>query len=226
MKHFLSSTTFTATAAVVVACVVGTILDNRIDDSLSASDRIMVKKELFLDAAPEKARAVQTQIEKLSGIKGAPLLSLEEWVPVNPVIVDGVDVSNLFSGELSYKRSLEKNFQFSKLVLDASFGRPGTFFDFGVSGGADSAVIVRLSGSGVATFNRAAGGVLEPVESAKAPLPVGCSRFEVLQKSDSQSVVCQGITVAEIKAPFRRQARVFVASNLTRGEVRELSISE
>lgn len=226
MKHFLSSTTFTATAAVVVACVVGTVLDKRIEDSHSASDRVMVKQELFVDTAPEKEREVQSQIEKLSGIKGSPLLSLEEWVPVNPVIVEGVDVSNLFSGELSYKPSLEKNFQFSKLVLDASFGRPGTFFDFGVASGSDSDVIVRLTGSGVSAFNRTAAGVLEPLESAKAPLPAGCNRFEVRQMSNVQSIVCQGITVAEIKAPFRRQGRVFVASNLTRGEVRELSISE
>jgi hypothetical protein len=226
MKNFISSTTFTATAAVVVACLVGTILDRRIDHAHSSADRVMVKQEIFLDSTPEKEREVQAQIEKLSGIKGAPLLSLQEWVPVGPVVVDGVDVSNLFSGEFSYKRSLEKDFQFSKLVLDASFGRPGTFFDLGVANGTDSAVVVRLSGNGVSTFNRTAQGVLEPLESTKTALPAGCSRFEVLQTQASQSIVCQGITVAEIKAPFRRQGRVFVASNLTRGEVRELSISE
>ena len=226
MKHFLSSSTCTATTAVVVACLVGTILDKRIEQTHSSADRVMVKQEVFVDSMPEKEREVQTQIEKLSGIKGAPLLSLEEWVPVGPVIVDGVDVSNLFSGEFSYKPSLEKDFRFSKFALDASFGRQGTFFDFGVSTGPDSAVVVRLTRSGVSTFTRGATGVLEPLESATSALPEGCSRFEVVQNQASQSVVCKGITLTEIKAPFRRQGRVFVASNLTSGEVRELSISE
>ena len=224
MKRYISPTTLTGAAAVFVACLVGATLDRRVAHTHTSADRVMAKPEIFLDATPE--REAQAHIEKLSGLKGEPLLSLEEWSPVNPVVVEGVDVSNLLSGEFSYKKSLDKDFQFSKLVIDASFARPGTFFDLGLPSGTNSSVIIRLSSAGISAFSRAgANGALEQLEVGKNALSAGCTRFEVLQNELGQSVVCQGITLAEIKAQNRRQGRVFVASNLTAGEVRELSIS-
>jgi hypothetical protein len=223
MKHYISPTTLTGAAAVVVACVVGTILDQRSEAKHSPSDRVMAKQELFVESTPE--REAQARIEKLSGVKGAPLLSLEEWEPVTPTKVDGIDVSNLFAGEFSYKKSLTKDFQFSKLVLDASFARPGTFFDLGLPAAGNGSVIIRLSRDGIATFTRSESGVTEPLEVSKKVGSTGCGRVEVLRTPFGQSVVCEGITIAEIKAPNERQGRVFVASNLTAGEVKELSIS-
>jgi hypothetical protein len=223
MKQYISPTTLTGTAAVVVACLVGTVLDQRSAAKHSPADRVMAKQEIFLESTPE--REAQARIEQLSGVKGGPLLSLEEWEPVTPIKVDGVEVSNLFAGEFSYKRSLTKDFQFSKLVLDASFARPGTFFDVGLSAGGNGSVIIRLSRDGVATFTRSESGVVEPLEVSKNAGPPACSRFEVLRTPSGQSVVCEGRTVAEIKTPNGSRGGVFVASNLTSGEVKELSIS-
>jgi hypothetical protein len=182
-----------------------------------------VRSELFADSAQQLE--LKERIEKLSGLEGRPLLSLDQWAPVEPIVVDGIDVSNLFVGEFSYKPSLEGRFQFSKFVLDAVFTRPETFFDLGVPV-ESGALVIRFSGSSVEAFLRSSsGGDLVPLDGMKVQLSSGCSRYELVPTATAQSVVCSGRTVMEIKMPIRRNGRVFAASNLTGGELRELSIA-
>jgi hypothetical protein len=178
---------------------------------------------LFTNSPQELA--LKDRIEKMSGLEGRPLLSLDQWVPVEPIVVDGIDVSNLFVGEFSYKPSLEGSFQFSKFVLDAVFTRPETFFDFGIPV-ESGALVVRFSGSSVEAFSRSGSGAdLVPLDGMKVRPPAGCSRYELISTTAGQSVVCSGRTIMEIKTPIRRNGRVFAASNLTGGELRELSIA-
>jgi hypothetical protein len=182
-----------------------------------------VRSELFAHSPQELA--LKDRIEKLSGLEGRPLLSLDKWSPVEPVVVDGIDVSNLFVGEFTYKPSLEANFQFSKFVLDAVFKRPDTFFELGVPVESGS-VVVRFSATTVEAFSKPAnGGALVSLEGMKVSIPGDCSRFELVLTGTGQSVVCLGRTIMEIKMPIRRNGRLFAASNLTGGELRELSIA-
>ncbi|MEY4701243.1 MAG: hypothetical protein RL326_1430 [Pseudomonadota bacterium] len=219
----LSPTTLVSVIAAVAACFVGVVLDERLRHHDSSSDRLRVRSELF--AHSPQQLALKDRIEKLSGLEGRPLLSLDQWVPVEPIVVDGIDVSNLFVGEFSYKPSLEGKFQFSKFVLDAVFTRPETFFDLGVPV-ESGALVIRFSGSSVEAFSQSSGGRdLVPLDGMKAQLSPGCSRYELLSTATGQSVVCSGRTVMEIKMPIRRNGRVFAASNLTGGELRELSIA-
>jgi hypothetical protein len=140
-------------------------------------------------------------------------------------VVDGIDVSNLFVGEFSYKPSLDRGFQFSKFVLDAVFTRPDTFFELGVPVDTGS-LVVRFSGTTVQAFSRPASGrELTPLEGMKTTLPNSCGRYEMVATPLGQTVVCSGKTVMEIKIPNRRNGRVFAASNLTGGELRELYIA-
>jgi hypothetical protein len=219
----LSPKTFVSIAAVIAACFVGVVLDERVRHHDSSTDRLRVRSELFANSPQELA--LKDRIEKLSGLEGRPLLSLDQWVPVEPIVVDGIDVSNLFVGEFSYKPSLEGSFQFSKLVLDAVFTRAETFFDLGIPV-ESGALVVRFSGSSVEAFSKSAsGGDLVPLNGMKVTTPVGCSRYELVATATGQSVVCLGRTIMEIKMPNRRNGRVFAASNLTGGELRELSIA-
>lgn len=219
----LSPKMLVSSLAVVVACVVGVVLDERVRSHDSSHDRLRVRSELFANSPEELA--LRDRIQKLSGLEGRPLLSLSEWAPVEPIVVDGIDVSNLFVGEFSYKPSLERGFQFSRFVLDAVFTRADTFFELGVPVDTGS-LVVRFSGTSVQAFSRpASGGELTPLEGMKATVPGGCGRYEMVVTPIGQSVVCSGRTVMEIKIPNRRNGRVFAASNLTGGELRELYIA-
>lgn len=219
----LSSKTVVSVLAVFTACFVGVVLDERVRNHDLSNDRLRVRGELFAHSPQELA--LRDRIEKLSGLEGRPLLSLDDWTPVEPVVVDGIDVSNLFVGEFSYKPSLRENFQFSRFVIDAVFTRPETFFELGVPVQSGS-LVVRFSGAAVEAFSRPAnGGELTPIEGMKTTLSTPCSRYELLASEVGQSVVCAGRTLMEIKIPNRRNGRVFAASNLTGGELRELSIA-
>ncbi len=221
-RAILSSKTVVSTLAVFAACFVGVLLDERVRNHDLSNDRLRVRGELFAHSPQELA--LRDRIEKLSGLEGRPLLSLEDWSPVEPIVVDGIDVSNLFVGEFSYKPSLGRDFAFSRFVLDAVFTRPETFFELGVPVESGS-LVVRFSGSLVEAFSRpAGGGELTPISGMKVSLPAGCGRYEVIASEVGQSVVCSGKTVMEIKIPNRRNGRVFAASNLTGGELRELYI--
>lgn len=219
----LSPLTLVSSIAVVAACVVGVILDERVRLHDSSTDRLRLRSELFAHSPQELA--LKDRIEKLSGLEGRPLLSLDKWSPVEPVVVDGFDVSNLFVGEFTYKPSLEANFQFSKFVLDAVFKRPDTFFELGIPV-ESGAVVVRFSATKVEAFSRPSNTqALLPLEGMHATTPSDCSRYEIVATTTGQSVVCSGRTMMEIKMPIRRNGRVFAASNLTGGELRELSIA-
>jgi hypothetical protein len=224
MRRFkLSPTTFVSVIAVVVACFVGVVLDERVRHHDSSTDRLRVRSELFANSPQEIA--LKDRIERLSGLEGRPVLSLDTWAPVEPVVVDGIDVSNLFVGEFTYRRSLEANFQFSKFVLDAVFKRPETFFELGIPV-ESGALVVRFSASTIEAFSKPSGeGALIPLEGMKVTAPTNCSRYELVATTTGQSVVCMGRTLMEIKIPNRRNGRVFAASNLTGGELRELSIA-
>jgi hypothetical protein len=219
----LSPLTLVSGIVVVAACVVGVVLDERVRLHDSSTDRLRLRGELFANSPQELA--LKDRIEKLSGLEGRPLLSLDKWSPIEPVVVDGIDVSNLFVGEFTYKPSLEEDFQFSKFVLDAVFKRPDTFFELGIPV-ESGALVVRFSASKVEAFSRPSNSqALLPIEGMRVTTPSDCSRYEVMATALGQAVVCSGRTLMEIKTPIRRNGRVFAASNLTGGELRELYIA-
>ena len=219
-----SKTSKVVTVAVVcAACLVGVVLDLRLESLRDGDARASLGTDLVV--VPEPERQLRERIEVASGLKGRPLLSLEEWRAVEPIVIDGVDVSNMFSGEFIYSGSLSSDFRFSGAVVDAVFSRAGTFLDLGVPSGPNTSTVFRFSARGVEPFRRIGRGPLEPVDHTAFPSTEACSHFQVVTNPGEQSVVCDGITRLQIKVRTGQQGGVWVASNLTGGEVRELKIS-
>lgn len=210
--------------AAVAAFFVGLELDHRIRHREPTRDAAMARPEIFEMSSRE--REVRERIEKVSGVRGAPLFNRDEWAPAEPVSIDGVDVSDLFAGEYVYKRSVENNFSFRGATVEGVFTRPHTFLDIGVSAEDNSRIVYRFSSDGVRVFERSSKGALESLAPPVKELPPGCTKFQIVSSDANQSVVCQGITLVQINLGKRRQRRVFAASNLMRGEIRDLTISQ
>lgn len=222
-RHIFSSRSLLCVGAGFAAFLVGLRLDQRLRSVPIQEPHAMVRPEIFQQATHEGE--VRARIEKVSGVKGTLFFAPDEWVPAEPVIVEGVDVSDLFAGEFVLKRSLQADFRFSKAIVEATFTRPDTFVDLGIPVSPDAWLVLRFSNGGIKALRRMATGTFEPVspDINREPLPQ-CARYEVVASEGKLEAVCEGKTMLRLGALDKYHGRVFVASNLMRGEVRELKI--
>jgi len=227
MRKLLKTPNLVTIVVVSASCFVGVLLDRRLNHRLEGlrhpEPRASVQRDLVV--VPEAERRLRERIEVASGLKGRPLLSLDKWTPVDPIVMDGVDVSTMFSGEFIYSASLSSEFRFSGAVVDAIFLRPGTFLDLGIPSGPNTSTVFRFSAAGIHPLRRVGKGALEPLDHTAFSAVDSCSRYEIVISGSQQTVVCNGITRLDINAKTGQQGPVWIASNLTGGEVRELRIS-
>lgn len=223
IKHIFSSRSLLCIGAGFAAFLVGLRLDQRAQNVPKQEPHAMVRPEIFQGAGHEEE--VRERIEKMSGVSGPLFFSPEEWMPIEPVLLEGVDVSHLFAGEFVLRKSLREDFLFKKVVLDATFSRPEAFVDVRIPVRADTWLVLRFSKDGMKAMRRTEHGDLGEVVTAKIQQPpAGCSRYEVIAKGETYRVVCGGITALQVDGAPPSAGKVLAASNLRRDEVRELSI--
>ncbi len=168
--------------------------------------------------------AVRSRVERLSGVSGRALLSRERWEASEPVLVDGIDVSDMFVQTFTLKRSSIGGFHLDSATLAFKWERPDTFFDLGVGQTSNGAVMLRFTPEGVRSFLRSHSGILIPqAQVSRAHLKEG-ERYEVSVTPDGVSVSCAGEKIVEVAYPGAAKGRVLVASNLEPREVGMLSI--
>jgi hypothetical protein len=215
--------------SVVVAALCGQSLDQRQRQVRAARvvqlDDARASLALPRTVAQLAEDGVRARIEQLSGVEGAPLLSTQRWEAAEPIMVDGVDVSDMFTQEFVLRRSVRSSYRFKSATIDAIWERPHSFLDLGVALTANGALVVRFSKGEVRSFFRAHSGRLIPHEVASGERVGACNRFEVaLVGDDRVQVVCEGERVLEVHYPTPAQGRVFLASNLTAGELLALRV--
>lgn len=215
--------------SVVVAALCGQALDQRQRLVLTARvvqlDDARASLALPRTVAQLAEDGVRARIEQLSGVEGAPLLAKDRWEAAEPIMVDGVDVSDMFTQEFILRRSVRSSYRFQSATIEAIWERPHSFLDLGVALTANGALVVRFSKGELRSFFRSHSGRLIPHEVVSGERVGACSRFEVtLVGDDGVQVVCEGERVLEVRYPAPAQGRVFVVSNLTAGELRALRV--
>ncbi len=168
--------------------------------------------------------AVRARVERLSGVPSRPMLSAERWQPSEPILIDGVDVSDLFVQPFALKRSLNNGFRTESIALGVLWERPDTFLDLVLGQTSDGAVMLRFTKDGIRSFLRSHSGILIPGESAGGESIQGCKRYDISVGTNDVSVSCADNKVLGVAYSGVSHGKVFVASNLKAQEVGMLSI--
>jgi hypothetical protein len=167
---------------------------------------------------------VRARVERFSGVSGRPLLSTERWQAAEPVLIDGLDVSDMFVQSFTLKRSLQSDFRTESVSLEVAWDRADTFLDLGIGQTSNGAVMLRFAAGELRAFLRSHSGILIPVQSVGVESLKGCERYEVSVAQEDVSVLCAGRKILGISYPGAAHGKVFLASNLEPHEVKMLSI--
>jgi hypothetical protein len=218
----------TLIGCVVVAMVCGQALDQRqrIADAGLKAEWGEGRASLMLPRTEQESKelTVRARVERVSGVSGRPLLSTERWQASEPVLVDGLDVSDMFVQPFTLKRSLQSGFRTEGVTLEVAWERPETFLDLGIGQTSNGAVMLRFRQDSVQSFLRSHSGILIPGEKVAGDPLKGCERYEVSVAADDVSVLCAGRKIIGVAYPGAANGQVFVASNLEAREVGMLSI--
>lgn len=169
----------------------------------------------------------QREMEKLSGVSGRPLLSLDRWIPKESFVLQGVEVGNMVSVQHYLRSSLNRGYVFTSASVDAVWQRPESFLDLSIGGSANGSTLLRFSPQMVEAFFASRKNRLVSIEkTALASRGAPCQRFDVLATGRQLTVSCDGSLALSLdEAPTAFEGRVSVASNLMHGEVRDLVVT-
>ncbi len=184
------------------------------------------------------------EVERLSGVVGAPPLPLEEWSTETPILMGEVDVSGLLAQEFTLKRSTANGYAPKSIRIGGNFARQGTYFDLLVKDEKGAAQIVRIEEGHLAVVYRAPSGIESerlrvPFTSKVTPTGEGCSSVTLEhalgegQLEPTQIIKCHstkdGISnesVLSVVPNLPVKGRIVsVSTNLVKSELSELTIT-
>jgi hypothetical protein len=213
---------------VAIAAVCGRALDQRQRLAMAGTDPSWENGRASLSLPPTEQesneRRVRQQVEHLSGVPGRPLLSSERWQAIEPILIDGVNVSDMFAQPFVLKRSLANGFRTESVSLQASWQRPDTYLDLVLGQTSNGAVMMRFAKDGVRAFLRSHSGISIPGESVATDVTQGCERYEISVTTSDVTVSCGDRKILGVAYPSASEGMVSIASNLAAQEVSVLSI--
>lgn len=219
----LGATLFGST---LIAALVGKTLDRRALEQRLLDDS---KASMVAAAVPINPQHLdaQREVERLSGVSGRPLLSLERWIPKESFVLQGVEVGNMMSVPHVLRSSLTRGYVFQAASIDALWQRPDSFIDISIGGSSNGSTLLRFSPDAVEAFFASRKNTLVSIEkTALVSRGLPCQRFDVVASERRLTVSCDGAQVISLpEAPTAFEGRVSVASNLTHGEVRDFVVN-
>jgi hypothetical protein len=216
----------TLCGASFIAALVGRTLDLRAMEQRALDES---KASLSNSSVPVISANIdaQREVEKLSGVFGRPLLSLERWLPAESFTLHGVELGNMVSVRHDLRSSLARGYVFTSASLDAIWQRPDGFLDLSLGRSSNGSTLLRFSPDAVEAFFASRKNTLVSIEkTALVSRGLPCQRFDVVASERRLTVSCDGAQVISLpEAPTAFEGRVSVASNLTHGEVRDFVVN-
>jgi hypothetical protein len=212
--------------SMLIAAFVGRTLDRRALEQRALDDS---KASMIASMLPGNTHTIdaQREVERLSGVAGRPLLSLERWIPTESFVLQAVEVGNMMSVPHWLRSSLNRGYVFHSASIDAVWQRPDSFLDLSIGGSSNGSTLLRFSSGAVEAFFASRKNALVSIEkTALASRGLSCQRFDVVASERRLTVSCDGSPALSLtEAPTAFEGRVSIASNLMHGEVRDLSIT-
>lgn len=169
-------------------------------------------------------RAAVATVEQLSGVRGAGPFSLQAWLPSEPVLLDGQNVSSLFTQEFTLRTSLRPDYTLSRVSFSPRWTRPDGFLELGIGGSRNGAVLLRFSADGVEPFFVSRSGIRVPIQQGSGEQRKRCGHYDVVVQEQSLNISCDSSVQREIPAVFSAKGVLFATSNLLQGDLADLVV--
>ncbi len=193
-------------------------------DGMSASSENARASLGTVDGQSESASAdaykrAAAKVERLSGVDGSGPFSLGSWLPSDPVLVDGYNVSSLLAQEFTLRTSLRADYTLARLSFSPSWSGPDGFLEVGIGGSRNGAILLRFSADGVEPFFISRSELRVPIQKVSGEQRKRCSHYDVVAHEQSLSISCDSSVQLEVPTVVPVKGFLFVTSNLLKREL-------